>query len=1002
MRKKLMVILVLLSSTLQLLAQQKKVTGTVTDAAGKPVENASVVVKGTHTGTLTKTDGYFSMNVPASAVTLIISAVGFDQQETIISDNIIIKLATAESSLSEVVVTGYGTQKKAQLTGSIAKVGGEKLENVPMPSVDQMLQGKVAGLQSVSSNGQPGANQSVRIRGIGSYSATSQPLYVVDGVQINSGDLSTNQSTSNVLSNINANDIENVSVLKDAAATSIYGSRGANGVIIITTKKGKGGKTQLRFDTEMGNSKFANLPDAGKPLRAADWFTLLKEGMINAGYSDATIATTMSKYGYGNGVDVDWLGLTTRTGTQQQYNLSMSAGDAKTQVYMSGGYFKQEGANIGSSLRRISGNLKVNHNISSKVSVSTNWNVGNVFQNTPLSGSGYYGNPWYVALTFRPTQNPFNKDGSYNISSNDSGFATHYNPLYVLANDKNWMRSTQIIGGGNLEYKVIQGLKFTSHIGMQSNNLEEFSYHNPYHGEGKTVGGSSYNVYNRYFLWDWYNQADYHLDISKANKFTADFKLGYEALSNSRYRQISAAQSYPFNVDLPYSTNAATAITAGVYGSNYTFASVYSNATFSYDNKYSLYLSFRRDGSSRFSSEHKYGSFPAAGFTWNISEEEFLKNVKPVSLLKLRATYGASGNAGIDNYASLQTFGYGYSYNGVAGGTFNSVGNPTLTWEKNRQLDLGIDAGFFKNRVSITADYYRKVADGLLFANPLSETTGFSSYLNNTGKMENKGWELTINATPVQNKSFTWDVSYNISHNANKILTLPNHAEMANSNDGTKRFKEGFDINTYYLKAWAGVDPATGASTWYTDATRKTTTTSYSAAAYQMLNKSASPKYFGSLSNTFTYRGFSLNFDLYYNYGNYVYDSYGTYFMGAAYPTRGKYAANLNRWQKAGDITNVPKYVYGETNTTSGERALYKGDYIRLRNVQVGYKLGSDNRLMERLHLSSVNIYLRGTNLWTKIYDNSIPFDPEQGVNGTNLQGLLLSKTMTLGLNVGF
>ncbi|BAV08061.1 TonB-dependent receptor [Filimonas lacunae] len=999
-----MVIAVLLCSTLQLLAQQKKVTGKITDAAGHPVENASVTIKGAQAGTLTKADGSFSINVPATATALVISAIGFEVQETILSDNMTIKLAASTSSLSEVVVTGYGTQKKAQLTGSVAKIGGERIENTPMPSVDQMLQGKVAGLQSTSSNGQPGANQQVRIRGIGSYTATSQPLYVVDGVQINSGDLSTNQSTSNVLSNINANDIESVSVLKDAAATSIYGSRGANGVIIITTKKGKTGKSQLRFDTEVGASKYANLPDAGKPLRAADWFALLKEGMVNKGtYTDAQITSTLKQYGYGNGVDIDWLGLTTQTGKQQQYNLSLSAGDAKTQIFMSGGYFQQEGANIGSGIRRISGNLKVNHNISDKVSVSTNWNVGNVYQNTPASGSGYYGNPWYVALTLRPTQNPYTADGSLNIAANDTGFATHYNPLYVLAHDKNWMRSTQIIGGGNLEYKVIKGLKFTSHMGIQSNNLEEFSYNNPYHGDGKSYGGYSSDVYNRYFLWDWYNQADYHLDIIKASKLTADFKVGYEAISSSRYKQTSTAKSYPFNMDLPYSVNAATAVSAGAYGSDYTFASMYGNAVFSYDSRYSLYLSMRRDGSSRFSDANKYGTFPAAGFTWNVSEEEFMKSVKPISLLKFRATYGKSGNAGIDNYASMKTFNYGYAYNGVAGGVFYNAGNPNLTWEKNSQLDFGIDAGFFKNRINITADYYNKVADDMLFDNPLSETVGFSKYSNNIGKMRNRGWEFAINATPIQKKDFQWDISFNIAHNKNTILELPNHAEMANANDGTKRFKEGMDINSYYLKAFAGVDPATGSALWYTDATRATTTTSYSSAGYQFVGKSASPKYFGGLNNTFTYKGFSLNFDFYYNYGNYVYDSYGTYFMGAAYPTRGKYAANLNRWQKAGDITNVPKYVYGETNTTSGERALYKGDYIRLKNVQLGYRMNSStNKMLERMHLTSVNLYVRGSNFWTKIYDKSIPFDPEQGVNGTNLQGLLLSKTMTIGLNVGF
>ncbi|MFT3822961.1 MAG: SusC/RagA family TonB-linked outer membrane protein [Chitinophagaceae bacterium] len=989
--------LLLLSTAM---AQTKLLSGKVTDPKGNPVANATILVKGFTAGTATKTDGSFSLQVPAEAKTLLVSAVGFTATEVNISgkSSVDIALLSDDKSMQEVIVTGYGTQKKAQLTGSVVKIAGSEVENIPMTSVDKMLQGKVAGLQSVSSNGQPGSTQAIRIRGIGSYSASSQPLFVVDGVQINSGDLSAANTTSNVLASFNPNDIEDINVLKDAAATSIYGARGANGVIIITTKKGKAGKTTFRFDTELGQTKYANVPDAGKPLRANDWFTMLKEGMVNAGYSDASITTTMNNYGYGNGVDVDWLGLTTRTGQQQQYNLSMSGGSQQTQIYMSGGYFKQEGSNIGADLKRISGNVKVNHTINQKLSVATNLSLSHVYQNTPLSGSGYYGNPLYVSLTLRPTQNPYNSDGTLNISNTNLGFPTHYNPLYTAAHDKIWLKNLQAIGGGSLEYKVLTGLKFTSHIGIQYNNMEEFTFKNAYHGDGKSYNGYSYNVYTRYFLWDWYNQLDYHFDILRDKKFSADVKVGYEAIKSNMYRETAEAQNYPPTEELTYSTNAATALTGASTGSDYTFGSVYANLALNYQNKYAVTGSFRRDASSRFSEANQAGNFPSVGLTWNVNEEEFMQNVNFFSLLKLRASYGSSGNAEIGNYGWRKTFGYGANYNGVAGGTFNSIGNSDLTWEKNKQLNIGIDLGILNDRIHIVADYYRKVSDGLLFSDPLPPSVGFSSVSRNIGKMENKGLEFTIDATPVKVKDFSWNVAFNIANNKNKMLTLPGGTDIAN---GSFRLRQGRDIYSFYLKSSAGVDPATGSQLWYTDSFKTATTTNYSTAGYMFLNKSALPKVFGSFSNTFNYKGFYFTADLYYNFGNYVQDSYGSYFLDAYYPTRGKYTQNLKRWQKAGDVTSVPKYVYGQANTAAGERLLYKGDYIRLRNVVLGYKLTS-SKILKMAHLTSLHFYARGTNLWTKTYDDNLTFDPEQGVASQNAQGLLISKSLTFGLNVGF
>ncbi len=985
----------------QLFAQNRTVKGTVTDDKGASIANASVVVKGTSTGTVTDASGVFSISVGATAKTLLISSLNYTSQEINISgkNQVTVKLESSVERLDEVVVTGYGTTKKVNSTASQSRIAGKDIENQPVASLDRGLQGKVPGLQSSSNNGQPGSNQDIRIRGIGSFTASSQPLFVVDGIQIVTGDLSSAVTTSNVLSTINPNDIDDISVLKDAAATSIYGSRGANGVILITTKRGKSGKTQFRFDTEVGQTDYANIPDIGKPIKAADWFTLLQEGLVNGGFSTAQINSTMAGYGFGNGQDVNWIDLTTRKGAQQQYNLSMTAGDAKTQIFMSGGYFKQQAANIGADLKRISGNLKVTHNISSKLSVSTNWNIGNVLQNTPPSGPGQFANPYYVSLTLRPTQNPFNPDGSYNISTADNlSFPTHYNPLYVIANDKYILRNTQIFGGGSVDYKILQGLKFTSHIGIQSDNLEENVFQNPFHGDAVTVGGAGTNNYTRAFLWDWYNQFDYHIDLLKTRKLGADFKAGYEAIKYNFFRIQASAQNYPPTSELPLATNAATATTGSSDAANYTFASMYGSANFSYDTRYALFGSFRRDGSSRFGSNNQYGNFWSVGAAWNINNEAFMQNMKAVSLLKLRGSYGSTGNAGIGNYQWRQTYAYGANYNGNAGGTFNNIGNVDLTWEKTNQLDIGLDLGLFKNRINIVVDWYRKLTDGLLFNKPISLTTGFGSILSNVGKIENKGIEFAINARAIDTRDFSWDIGFNIAHNQNTVISLPNHQDIANAQF---RLSEGRDIQSYYLRAVQGVDPATGLEMWYVDGTKSATTATYASAALQFLGKSGSPSYFGALTNSLSFKGFYVSGDLYYNYGNYVLDSYSQYFLNSQFPTRGKYAINLTRWQKPGDITSIPKYVYGLANQSGGERSIYKGDYIRLRNITVGYRM-TDKDLLSKLHLSSLNFYVRGTNIWTKTYDKLLPFDPEQGAASQNNEGFLNPKTITVGLNIGF
>ncbi len=1012
MRKVLCFLLGALCACVQLYAQNRVVTGKVVDEGGNPIGNATIQMKGTRSGTSSGTDGSFKITIPSNISALNVSSVNYTAQEVSLGSNtgfITAQLKAVAGSLSEVVIVGYGTQRKSEVTAAVTKVGGDKVANVPLTSVDQILQGKAAGLQSVTSSGQPGANQQIRIRGVGSYTASSQPLFVVDGTQINSGDLSRNTSTTNVLANLNPDDIESISVLKDAAATAIYGARGSNGVIVITTKRGKAGKTQFKFSAEAGYNKHGDIPSAGVPLRTKDWLGLYKEGFANSyaashptdPYSLALLKGDTAALTYGDGsVDTDWLTLLTRKGQQQQYNLSASGGDEKTRFYISGGYFKQQANVIGSDLTRYSALFNLDHTVSKKLSFSLNISPTYSRQNTPLQGSSYFSNPVSEIFFNRPTSNPYNPDGSYNISTAAKDFPTLYNPLYINQYDIRWLNNVSANGRAEIKYNILDNLSFTTRMGTQLVYLEEFQYNNPNHGDGKAAKGRGYAYNERYFLYDWTNQLDYRANLTKDKQLTLNAKVGYESISSKGYFVTGASSNYP-TATLPYAANAATPTTGSNSGSDYTFASVFGNANISWKGKYVLSGNVRRDGSSRFPSSNQYGVFPSGSIAWNASREDFLSDLSFLSDLKIRASYGSAGNAEIGNYGWRQTFGYGLNYNGSPGGGFNNIGNPILQWESSKQSDIGIDASFFQNRLGFTVDVYRKVIDHLIFSAPISQTTGFSSINENIGAMRNQGVEFTVNATPVKTRDFSWDINFNISANRNKVTSIvPGQTQLIN---GQFIVKPGYAINTFYMRQWAGVDPKNGDPLWFSDSSHKTTTNSYNAAQRVITNKSSIPKYFGGFSNSFTYKGINLTADFYYNYGNYVMDSWSSYFYDQVSPSYGKYAVNLTRWQKPGDITNVPKQVYNSTNNSSSisTRFLYKGDFIRLRNVSIGYTAPSF--ITKALRMSTLSVYVRGTNLWTHRYDKNIPFDPEQGVN-SNTTGLnvFYNKALTAGVNIGF
>jgi TonB-linked SusC/RagA family outer membrane protein len=1005
----------------QLLAQNRTITGKVTDAEGKPIPNATVLAKGSSRGTTTGEDGTYSLSVSPGTRALMFSSVGMDRIEISIGGGVSVNATlrtAANKDLQEVVIVGYGTQKKSDLTSSVVKISGDQVANIPFSSVDEALQGKVAGMQSSGFTGQPGANQEVRIRGIGSYSASSQPLYVVDGIQINSGDLSvqTIVSSTNVLATINPDDIESISILKDAAATSIYGARGANGVIIINTKRGKAGKTQFTATAEIGNNLLGNVPPSAKPLNGKDWVSLFEESYINAGGTVAQATTAVSNLG-DTTHNTDWLKTVTRSGIQQQYNVAASGGEGKTTFYISGGYFKQQASTIAADLTRYSTLIKVENNATPRLNLQLSIQPSYTKENGPLSNGSQFGNPVLSAFFLRPIQNPYNTDGTLNINTDSKDFNAVYNPLYIANNNVHSIGNFSGIGNAQARYSILDNLKFTSRLGAQYETYNEYQYDNPNHGDGVSAHGRGFADYAQYFLTDFINQLDYHGNVTP--DLTLDAKVGYEAILSKEYQIVAAAQNFPTS-RLDLSTIASTPTAGNSSGTDYSFASVLSNLTLNYKGKYILAGNFRRDGSSRFAQSRLYGTFPSVSFAWNVSKEDFMSGVNFISNLKLRASYGSAGNAEIGNYSYLQQFGFGtasvngvtnsVNYNNQPGGVFGVIGNTSLTWEKDNQTDIGLDASFLKNRLNIVVDYYDKENSQLLFGFPLSLTTGFATITENIGKLANRGVEFTVNATPVQTRDFSWDLNLNISHNKNEIRALPTGQDSIIN--GQFFVAKYYDVNTWYMRQWAGVDPATGNPLWYTDATKKATTTNYNAAQRVKTGKSVNPKLFGGFSNTFTYKGFSLSADLYYNFGNYVWDQWGSFLADEVNPSYGKYGLTKQRWTTPGQITNVPKLIYGSANfsNSTSTRFLYKADYLRLRNVTFGYSIPTG--MAKRMHMSSLRIYVRGTNLWTKTYDKNLTIDPEQGGStgsngpganqGVNNLNLFYNKALTAGLSIGF
>jgi len=1001
----------------QLAAQGRVITGTVTDAGGVPIAGASITIKGSTRGTSSGTDGAFTISVPSSAKTLIITAINFQPFEVGIQNKTTIgtiSLKLGDASLNEVVVVAYGTQKKTNITGAVATINGNLVADKPFASADKALQGATAGLQASSANGIPGSATDIRIRGIGSINADASPLWVIDGIIAITGDLTTNTTSANALSGLNPDDIESITVLKDAAATSIYGSRAANGVIIVTTKKGKAGKAKINFSTEVGRNSVAFSNKNNRPLNTPEFHKLLIESIMN---TDSTLTSAQAdalitdpNNGLGLPADwaktnTDWLHQVTRTGKQEQYNLSISGGNEKTQYFASAGYFNQDGTTIATYFKRYNGNLSLSSKLNDKITFTAGLNGSYSYQLSP-PGSAAFSSPVSGAFFLPPWYSPYNKDGTLDYNDNNGNFplgvATQFNPLAVAKFDRYTDAQTELRGNVGGEYQILPNLRFSSKYSAEYLDINEYSYWNPLYGDGYPLGlGQAYD--RRLFNWTWTNQFNYRANLNRDKDLYLDLLAGTEANEITDNSLQAVGQNFPATTALTYLASAAAPLTASNLPSGQSINSYFSQAIFNYKDRYILSGSFRRDGSSVFAQHHQWGNFYSVGGSWNMNEEDFFKNIPVVSLLKLRSSYGTSGNTnGFGYYSALATYGYGSPYLGQAGSAPKNVGNPNLTWEHNNQFNVGLDFGFWKNRLGGTIEYYDRVTTKLLANVPLSLTSGFATQLENVGSLYNRGVEFTLTGKPIVTRDFSWTASFNISHNTNKVTSLYNHAPI--SQNTRFNITEGHDLHEFYTRLWAGADPANGDPLWYTDATRKQTTNVAANVKLSLTGKSATPKLYGGFTNTFAYKGFSLEAQLYYNFGNYVYSTWENYLQsdGLYLPFSGQLSNELNAWQKPGDKTNVPRIILGgnKNSNVPSTRYLYKGDYIRLRDVQLSYTLPKAG--LDKAHATNITIYLRGTNLLTFGTDKTLSVDPEVGINSISDFQVFMPKTISAGLKLGF
>lgn len=1004
MRKLLTALAAVLLFSVQLFAQ-KIITGKVTDDKGSPIANASVVVKGTRVGTVTKADGTFSISVPANAQTLVISSVDMSPQEMAIGSQstISISLKTDDKSLQEVVVTGYQTVRKKDVASAISKISAADIDNLPIANFAQAMQGRAAGVAVSATNGIPGGALSVIIRGVGSISAGTTPLYVVDGIQLNTSTGSIN-TANNPLNFLNPDDIESIEILKDAAAASIYGAKAANGVVLVTTKKGKIGKTKFSFNTYIGQSSPLKLLET---LSSQEWIQLRTEANLNANPALTQTAALTSALGLFNlplisqgKIDslptYDWQDASFGKGTIFNSEFSMNGGNQNLTYYLSGSYSKQTSFIHPTDFQRGALLSKVNFKINDKITLDNNISISTFSQNAPYSqGNTGFGNPAFASSLMFPINPIYNNDGTYyGMPGSGQIIAGTFNHnILATGNLVNYFaRTNQFVGSSSLIYKPTANLTLKTLIGMDYRLTQDHRYTDPRVNDFFSIGGllSEQSDWNTNLIST--TTANYNKRFKDVHNVNVLAGVEYRRDQNQWFQ--ADVQGFPSYL-LQYASAGATGDNAtGQWTASSNF-SQFGKVGYSFKSKYIFNYTIRRDGSSRFGINNKFGIFQSVQFAWNVKEESFLKNTSAISDLKLRYSFGQAGNDQIPNTQYAQLYSATRLYGGGSGLFPSQLGNPDLTWETREESNVGLDLSLFKNRVSLTVDAYKKINRDLLLARSLYNTTGFTSVQQNLGKIENKGLEILLSVTPFD-RAFKWTSSFNIAFQKNKVLELYDGLPFLPADAS---IRVGEPLGAFFISEWAGVNPALGRGMWYDingnitynpgTADRKVIGTIY-------------PKQFGGWNNTISYKGFSLDAFFQYEYGRVRQDAQFLFAMRMTSATFNTLQYGFDtRWKKPGDIVPTPRpfTATAETNSVSwetGTRYYFKTDYIRLKQLTLAYDLPAS--ILKRFSIDGVKFYVQGLNLWT--YSKWKGYDPE--FTGANSGIIPQGKNTTIGLQIRF
>lgn len=978
-----------------MLAQSRTISGTVTDAAdGSRIPGATVFVKGTSSGTATGENGTYSLSVPQNAQTLVFSFIGMKPQEIAIGNRTTINvvLVNDEAALEEVVVVGYGVSRKEANTGSLGVVKSSELQDLPQISFDKMLSGKVAGVMVTGSTGQPGSASQIRIRGISSLNAGNDPLYVIDGIplmSVSQGSLDIYVNSTNPLASINPNDIESITILKDAAAASIYGSRAANGVILITTKAGKSGKSIVKLRATAGITALANDNNFGV-MNPSQLVTFMRDAVVNAGFDPDDPTAGGGSFYVPNSLlalpQTNWLDAVTRNGSIKEYELSVSGGNDKTKHFTSLLYSKTEGVFYGIDYEKYQIRSNLEHKVSDKVTIGTRLNLYNALTNDVPMQSLYYSNPLFAGMAILPWTKVKNDDGTYNLYIPENAYT---NPLATAAYDDQWDKQWRAQIAAFAQWEIIPGLILKTNNGYEYADGEGRRY---WSLEADYYGSAVLQVTNtKYTQLTTSNTLTYNKIFNEVHNLTAIG--GQEAIVNKdNYYYI---YSPSVDAQIPFPNTGVSLEDQVDYGESvYTMMSYFGILDYSYSDKYYLKLSLRTDGSSKFGINNRWGKFYSVGTSWNIQNESFMEGIEPINALKLRASYGVNGNDNIDTYEQWGVYSSN-QYNGATGMFPSQPKNDDLTWEVNNAFNVGIDYTIFE-RISGSVDYYNRTTTDMLLDTPTSSTYGFTMMRQNIGSLRNSGIEALINVK-ILNKKVKWDVGLNLAHNKSKILVLDGTQEEIVS--GRLIHKVGESLYNFYVRDYAGVNPANGEALWYDNDGK--ITNDYATAPRKIMG-SPEPKIMGGISSIASWNGFSLDVNLEFKAGNKVMVEELHYLNSDGFNWGCNHvSSNFDYWKEPGDITSNPKPIAKNSTNSAGyynSRWMYDGSYVRIKNLTFGYDL--PRNLVYKAKLGGIRVYASALNLYTFHKVNF--FDPERGVDGLGMGIYPMTKSFVAGLEVTF